>query len=55
LVAITNELFIASLDQGGAPMMGAFLVIGIVGALVYLVSSRRGSDRDDVSDRSGEE
>jgi hypothetical protein len=55
LVAITNELFIASLDQGGAPMMGAFLVIGIVGALVYLVRSRRRSDGDDTSDRSRKE
>ena len=52
---MTNEHFIASLDQGGAPMMGALLVIGIVGGLVYLVRSRRRSHEDDMSDRSREE
>jgi hypothetical protein len=52
---MTSELVIASLDRGGAPMMGALLAIGIVGGLVYLVRSRRRSDRDDVSDRGGEE
>jgi hypothetical protein len=51
---MTAELVIASLDQG-APMMGVLLAIGIVGGLVYLVRSRRRSDRDDVSSRSGEE
>ena len=52
---MTNELFIASLDQGGAPMMGALLAIGIVGGLVYLVRSRRHSHGDHLSDRSREE
>jgi hypothetical protein len=52
---MTTELVIASLDHGGAPMLGALLAIGIVGGLVYLVRTRGRSDRDDVSDRSGEE
>ena len=52
---MTSELFIASLNQGGAPMMGALLAIGIVGGLVYLVRSRKRSHGDDMSDRSHEE
>jgi hypothetical protein len=50
-----TDIYIASLDQGGAPMLGALLAIGIVGGLVYLVRSRRRSDPDDMSDRSREE
>jgi hypothetical protein len=52
---MTSELVIASLDRGGPSMMGALLAIGTVGGLVYLVSSRRRSVRDDVSDRTDEE
>jgi hypothetical protein len=52
---MTADLYIASLDQGGAPMMGALLVIGIVGGLVYLVRGRRRSHGDGMSDRSREE
>jgi hypothetical protein len=52
---MTPAFFIASLDQARAPMIGALLSIGIVGGLVYLVRTRRRSDRDDMSDRSGEE
>jgi hypothetical protein len=52
---MTTELVIADLDQGGAPMIGAPLAIGVVGGLVYLVRSRRRSDRDEMGDQGGEE
>jgi hypothetical protein len=55
VVAMTSELVIADLDQGGAPMIGAPLAIGVVGGLVYLVRSRRRSDRDEMGDQGGEE
>jgi hypothetical protein len=49
---MTSELLIANIAQGGGPMMGVLLGIAVVGGLVYLVRSRRRSDRDD---RSGGE
>jgi hypothetical protein len=36
-------------------MIGAPLAIGVVGGLVYLVRSRRRSDRDEMGDQGGEE
>jgi hypothetical protein len=52
---MTSELLIANLDQGGGPMMGVLLAVALVGGLVYLVRSRRRSDGDDASGRSGDE
>jgi hypothetical protein len=55
VVRMTAELFIASLDHGGASMMGVLLAIGFVWGLVYVASGRRRSDRGRESDRSREE
>jgi hypothetical protein len=55
LTGMTSELLIANVDQGGGPMMGVLLAVALVGGLVYLVRSRRRSDGDDASGRSGDE
>jgi hypothetical protein len=51
---MTSELLIATLGEGGGPMMGVLLAIALVAGLVYLVRGRRRSDRDDASGRSGD-
>jgi hypothetical protein len=43
---MTDTFFIASLQQGGAPMMGVLLAIALVWGIVYLARSRRRSDRE---------
>jgi hypothetical protein len=48
---MTAELFIASIQRGGGPMIAVLLAIALVGGIVYLVRSRTGSGRD----RSAEE
>jgi hypothetical protein len=52
LAAMTTDLFMASMGQGGGPMMGALLAIALVGGIVYLVRGRRRSDRGRANDRS---
>jgi hypothetical protein len=55
VAAMTAELLIANLDQGGGPMMGVLLAIALVVGLVYLMRGRRRADRDEASGRSGGE
>jgi hypothetical protein len=55
LVDMTSDFLLATTHGGGAPMIGALLIIGLVGLLVYLVAGRRGSNGDDASGRSSEE
>jgi hypothetical protein len=52
---MTGELFIASIQQRGGPMIAVLLAIALVGGIVYLVRSRTGSGRDRERDRSAEE
>jgi hypothetical protein len=55
LVDMTSDFLLASPHDGGASMIWALLIIGLVGLLVYLVAGRRGSNRNDASGRSSEE
>jgi hypothetical protein len=55
VVGMTAEVFIASIQQGGGPMISVLLAIALVGGIVYLVRSRTGSGRDREHHRSAEE